>query len=170
MDNRVCPLLRVGTLSRPSSILHPAAAHLPPNHSQPPTCSRLPRTPPLLPHRPSLPLLLDQAVSYSCKSLPCVSVCICSMRVYCPHFILILYIFTSNHFLVLILTCWGSMLKFCTLYLSCGSLTFVLLFSPGATSSWPRNNSFTPSIPHHTNGHLQHHPPMPHPAHFCKSL
>ncbi|TNM89699.1 mothers against decapentaplegic homolog 4-like [Takifugu rubripes] len=33
-----------------------------------------------------------------------------------------------------------------------------------AGSAWPRNNSFTPNITHHTNGHLQHHTPMPHPA------
>ncbi|KAG5841462.1 hypothetical protein ANANG_G00199750 [Anguilla anguilla] len=36
-----------------------------------------------------------------------------------------------------------------------------------ATSAWPRNSSFPPSMPHHQNGHLQHHPPMPHP-HYCE--
>ncbi|KAF6729472.1 Mothers against decapentaplegic-like protein 4 [Oryzias melastigma] len=38
--------------------------------------------------------------------------------------------------------------------------------SSNASSNWSRNSSFTPSIPHHTNGHLQHHPPMPHPTHY----
>lgn len=38
--------------------------------------------------------------------------------------------------------------------------------SGSASSSWPRNPSFPPNLPHHTNGHLQHHPPMPHPGHF----
>ncbi|KAK7933193.1 hypothetical protein WMY93_004089 [Mugilogobius chulae] len=39
--------------------------------------------------------------------------------------------------------------------------------SGGAGSSWPRNSSFTPNIPpHHSNGHLQHHPPVPHPGHY----
>uniref|UniRef100_A0A3B4Z3K7 Mothers against decapentaplegic homolog n=1 Tax=Stegastes partitus TaxID=144197 RepID=A0A3B4Z3K7_9TELE len=45
------------------------------------------------------------------------------------------------------------------------SLTAVF-FSLGASSTWSRNSSFTPNIPHHTNGHLQHHPPMPHPTHY----
>ncbi|PWA15777.1 hypothetical protein CCH79_00008955 [Gambusia affinis] len=35
-----------------------------------------------------------------------------------------------------------------------------------ASSNWSRNSGFPPSIPHHTNGHLQHHPPMPHPTHY----
>uniref|UniRef100_A0A673C2Q6 Mothers against decapentaplegic homolog n=1 Tax=Sphaeramia orbicularis TaxID=375764 RepID=A0A673C2Q6_9TELE len=45
---------------------------------------------------------------------------------------------------------------------------FALLISPkgSAAPTWSRNSSFTPSIPHHTNGHLQHHPPMPHPGHY----
>ncbi|XP_056322605.1 mothers against decapentaplegic homolog 4a isoform X1 [Danio aesculapii] len=34
------------------------------------------------------------------------------------------------------------------------------------TSTWSRNSNFTPSVPHHQNGHLQHHPPMAHPAHY----
>ncbi|KAM9394496.1 mothers against decapentaplegic homolog 4-like isoform 1-T4 [Pholidichthys leucotaenia] len=38
--------------------------------------------------------------------------------------------------------------------------------SSNGTSCWARNGHFNPSIPHHTNGHLQHHPPMPHPAHY----
>ncbi|XP_015229823.1 mothers against decapentaplegic homolog 4-like [Cyprinodon tularosa] len=38
--------------------------------------------------------------------------------------------------------------------------------SGSASSNWSRNSGFPPSIPHHTNGHLQHHPPMPHPAHY----
>ncbi|KAG5834870.1 hypothetical protein ANANG_G00266160 [Anguilla anguilla] len=35
-----------------------------------------------------------------------------------------------------------------------------------ANSTWTRSGSFTPNIPHHQNGHLQHHPPMPHPGHY----
>ncbi|XP_018613931.1 mothers against decapentaplegic homolog 4 isoform X1 [Scleropages formosus] len=35
-----------------------------------------------------------------------------------------------------------------------------------ATSTWTRNGSFTPNMSHHPNGHLQHHPPMPHPGHY----
>ncbi|KAJ8262638.1 hypothetical protein COCON_G00150950 [Conger conger] len=35
-----------------------------------------------------------------------------------------------------------------------------------ATSTWTRNSSFTPTIPHHQNGHLQHHPPVPHPHYW----
>lgn len=42
--------------------------------------------------------------------------------------------------------------------------------SGGASSTWSRNTSFPPNIPHHTNGHLQHHPPMPHPAHYCEPV
>ncbi|CAF90457.1 unnamed protein product [Tetraodon nigroviridis] len=43
----------------------------------------------------------------------------------------------------------------------------MLLFaSSAASSAWSRSNSFTPSISHHTNGHLQHHTPMPHPTHY----
>ncbi|XP_056151889.1 mothers against decapentaplegic homolog 4-like [Lampris incognitus] len=38
--------------------------------------------------------------------------------------------------------------------------------SGNASSTWSRNSSFTPNMPHHTNGHLQHHPPMPHPGHY----
>ncbi|XP_035235309.1 mothers against decapentaplegic homolog 4 isoform X2 [Anguilla anguilla] len=38
--------------------------------------------------------------------------------------------------------------------------------SANATSAWPRNSSFPPSMPHHQNGHLQHHPPMPHPHYW----
>ncbi|XP_016370651.1 mothers against decapentaplegic homolog 4-like [Sinocyclocheilus rhinocerous] len=34
------------------------------------------------------------------------------------------------------------------------------------SSSWTRNSNFTPTVPHHQNGHLQHHPPMTHPAHY----
>uniref|UniRef100_A0A8C2B068 Mothers against decapentaplegic homolog n=1 Tax=Cyprinus carpio TaxID=7962 RepID=A0A8C2B068_CYPCA len=35
----------------------------------------------------------------------------------------------------------------------------------GAPSSWPRGSSIPPSVPHQ-NGHLQHHPPLPHTGHF----
>ncbi|TMS04038.1 Mothers against decapentaplegic-like protein 4 [Larimichthys crocea] len=38
--------------------------------------------------------------------------------------------------------------------------------SGSASTTWSRNSNFTPNIPHHTNGHLQHHPPMPHPTHY----
>uniref|UniRef100_A0A6Q2YDK0 Mothers against decapentaplegic homolog n=1 Tax=Esox lucius TaxID=8010 RepID=A0A6Q2YDK0_ESOLU len=31
------------------------------------------------------------------------------------------------------------------------------------------NGSFTPSVPHHPNGHLQHHQPMPHTPHYWLS-
>uniref|UniRef100_A0A674NT64 SMAD family member 4a n=1 Tax=Takifugu rubripes TaxID=31033 RepID=A0A674NT64_TAKRU len=34
--------------------------------------------------------------------------------------------------------------------------------------NWSRNSSFTPAVPQHQNGHLQHHPPMPHTGHYCK--
>uniref|UniRef100_A0A8C7S7S1 Mothers against decapentaplegic homolog n=1 Tax=Oncorhynchus mykiss TaxID=8022 RepID=A0A8C7S7S1_ONCMY len=39
-----------------------------------------------------------------------------------------------------------------------------------AASGWPRNGNFTPSVPHHQNGHLQHHQPMPHTPHYCEWL
>ncbi|XP_041956231.1 mothers against decapentaplegic homolog 4 isoform X1 [Alosa sapidissima] len=39
-------------------------------------------------------------------------------------------------------------------------------FHHNATSNWARTSSFTPNMPHHQNGHLQHHPPMPHPGHY----
>ncbi|MBN3301036.1 mothers against decapentaplegic homolog 4 isoform X2 [Amia ocellicauda] len=35
-----------------------------------------------------------------------------------------------------------------------------------ANSTWTRNNTFPSNMPHHQNGHLQHHPPMPHPGHY----
>ncbi|XP_013930923.1 PREDICTED: mothers against decapentaplegic homolog 4 [Thamnophis sirtalis] len=39
-----------------------------------------------------------------------------------------------------------------------------------STTTWTgsRTAAYTPTIPHHQNGHLQHHPPMPHPGHYCK--
>ncbi|CAL1615862.1 unnamed protein product [Knipowitschia caucasica] len=40
----------------------------------------------------------------------------------------------------------------------------IVAASGGSGSTWPQ--SFTPNIPHHPNGHLQHHPPMPHPGHY----
>ncbi|XP_062869619.1 mothers against decapentaplegic homolog 4a [Trichomycterus rosablanca] len=39
-------------------------------------------------------------------------------------------------------------------------------FHHNATSTWARGSSFTPSVPHHSNGHIQHHPPMHHPGHY----
>ncbi|NXE71086.1 SMAD4 protein, partial [Calcarius ornatus] len=40
-------------------------------------------------------------------------------------------------------------------------------FQHNSTTSWTgsRTAAYTPSIPHHQNGHLQHHPPM-HPGHY----
>ncbi|XP_020666705.1 mothers against decapentaplegic homolog 4 isoform X1 [Pogona vitticeps] len=37
-----------------------------------------------------------------------------------------------------------------------------------STTTWTgsRTAAYTPTIPHHQNGHLQHHPPMPHPGHY----
>uniref|UniRef100_A0A6B2F3M7 Mothers against decapentaplegic homolog n=1 Tax=Bothriechis nigroviridis TaxID=88079 RepID=A0A6B2F3M7_BOTNI len=37
-----------------------------------------------------------------------------------------------------------------------------------STATWTgsRTTAYTPTIPHHQNGHLQHHPPMPHPGHY----
>uniref|UniRef100_A0A8D0HM00 Mothers against decapentaplegic homolog n=1 Tax=Sphenodon punctatus TaxID=8508 RepID=A0A8D0HM00_SPHPU len=37
-----------------------------------------------------------------------------------------------------------------------------------STPTWSgsRTASYTPTIPHHQNGHIQHHPPMPHPGHY----
>uniref|UniRef100_A0A672ZFR9 Mothers against decapentaplegic homolog n=1 Tax=Sphaeramia orbicularis TaxID=375764 RepID=A0A672ZFR9_9TELE len=34
------------------------------------------------------------------------------------------------------------------------------------TPNWSRGSSFTPAVPQHQNGHLQHHPPMPHTGHY----
>lgn len=42
-----------------------------------------------------------------------------------------------------------------------------------STTTWTgsRTAPYTPNLPHHQNGHLQHHPPMPpHPGHYCKLL
>lgn len=36
--------------------------------------------------------------------------------------------------------------------------------------NWSRNSSFTPAVPQHQNGHLQHHPPMPHTGHYCEYM
>ncbi|NWR37731.1 SMAD4 protein, partial [Tachuris rubrigastra] len=50
------------------------------------------------------------------------------------------------------------------------SLSFFFFFSPlDSTTTWTgsRTAAYTPTIPHHQNGHLQHHPPM-HPSHYCK--
>ncbi|EMP32055.1 Mothers against decapentaplegic like protein 4 [Chelonia mydas] len=40
--------------------------------------------------------------------------------------------------------------------------------STNSTTTWTgsRTAAYTPTIPHHQNGHLQHHPPMPHPGHY----
>ncbi|RXN08382.1 mothers against decapentaplegic -like protein [Labeo rohita] len=44
-------------------------------------------------------------------------------------------------------------------------LSVLTLGGPDAPSSWPRGSSFPPSIPHQ-NGHLQHHPPLPHTGQY----
>lgn len=46
-----------------------------------------------------------------------------------------------------------------------------VFFLADSTTSWTgsRTAAYTPTIPHHQNGHLQHHPPM-HPGHYCKHL
>uniref|UniRef100_A0A8D3CBC5 Mothers against decapentaplegic homolog n=1 Tax=Scophthalmus maximus TaxID=52904 RepID=A0A8D3CBC5_SCOMX len=49
---------------------------------------------------------------------------------------------------------------------STSSFPAIAAGSGSASATWSRNSSFTPNIPHHTNGHLQHHPPMPHPTHY----
>ncbi|XP_012696275.1 mothers against decapentaplegic homolog 4a [Clupea harengus] len=39
--------------------------------------------------------------------------------------------------------------------------------STNGTSTWSRNSSFSgPTMPHPQNGHVQHHPPMPHPGQY----
>ncbi|XP_071206403.1 mothers against decapentaplegic homolog 4-like isoform X1 [Salvelinus alpinus] len=38
-----------------------------------------------------------------------------------------------------------------------------------ATSGWLRNGNFSPPVPHHQNGHLQHHQPMPNTPHYWLS-
>uniref|UniRef100_A0A674DEH3 Mothers against decapentaplegic homolog n=1 Tax=Salmo trutta TaxID=8032 RepID=A0A674DEH3_SALTR len=40
----------------------------------------------------------------------------------------------------------------------------------GATSGWLRNGNFSPPVPHHQNGHLQHHQPMPNTPQYCEWL
>lgn len=47
-------------------------------------------------------------------------------------------------------------------------LASFFLFSD-STTTWTgsRTAAYTPTIPHHQNGHLQHHPPM-HPGHYCE--
>lgn len=138
MDNRVYPPSREDTPSRPSSTPHPAAGRSHLNHSRPPVCSLLLKPPPLLRHHPFLPFL-DQAVRYICWWTLFKS-----------------FIFKAR--------CLESLQYSRTLLQPVG---FWLLLS-GASSTWTRNSSFTPTISHHTNGHLQHHPPMPHPTHYCK--
>uniref|UniRef100_H3CUH4 Mothers against decapentaplegic homolog n=1 Tax=Tetraodon nigroviridis TaxID=99883 RepID=H3CUH4_TETNG len=51
-------------------------------------------------------------------------------------------------------------------------LALVMFRSIGVSPStdpnpnWSRNSSFTPAVPQHQNGHLQHHPPMPHTGQY----
>ncbi|TNM91975.1 hypothetical protein fugu_018987 [Takifugu bimaculatus] len=42
----------------------------------------------------------------------------------------------------------------------------VCFLSQIQTPTGVRNSSFTPAVPQHQNGHLQHHPPMPHTGHY----
>uniref|UniRef100_A0A8C2H7F6 Mothers against decapentaplegic homolog n=1 Tax=Cyprinus carpio TaxID=7962 RepID=A0A8C2H7F6_CYPCA len=49
---------------------------------------------------------------------------------------------------------------------STSAFSSIAVGSTNASSSWTRNSNFPPTVPHHQNGHLQHHPPMAHPAHF----
>ncbi|XP_038826203.1 mothers against decapentaplegic homolog 4 isoform X3 [Salvelinus fontinalis] len=48
-------------------------------------------------------------------------------------------------------------------------LSGLTLSSSGATSGWLRNGNFSPPVPHHQNGHLQHHQPMPNTPHYWLS-
>ncbi|XP_067290083.1 mothers against decapentaplegic homolog 4a isoform X2 [Pseudorasbora parva] len=48
---------------------------------------------------------------------------------------------------------------------STSAFSSIAVGSTNATSTWTRNSNFTPTVPH-PNGHLQHHPPMAHPAHY----
>uniref|UniRef100_A0A4W4F7F8 Mothers against decapentaplegic homolog n=1 Tax=Electrophorus electricus TaxID=8005 RepID=A0A4W4F7F8_ELEEL len=52
---------------------------------------------------------------------------------------------------------------------SASAFSGIAVGSTNATPTWTRNSSFTPAVPHHQNGHLQHHPPMHHPGHYCES-
>lgn len=47
-------------------------------------------------------------------------------------------------------------------------LLCVLSADPTLTWSGSRTVTYTPNMPHNQNGHLQHHPPMQHPGHYCK--
>uniref|UniRef100_A0A673IXP1 Mothers against decapentaplegic homolog n=1 Tax=Sinocyclocheilus rhinocerous TaxID=307959 RepID=A0A673IXP1_9TELE len=49
---------------------------------------------------------------------------------------------------------------------STSAFSSIVVGSTNTSSSWTRNSNFTPTVPHHQNGHLQHHPPMTHPAHY----
>uniref|UniRef100_A0A672K8V9 Mothers against decapentaplegic homolog n=1 Tax=Sinocyclocheilus grahami TaxID=75366 RepID=A0A672K8V9_SINGR len=49
---------------------------------------------------------------------------------------------------------------------SISAFSSIAVGSTNTSSSWTRNSNFTPTVPHHQNGHLQHHPPMTHPAHY----
>uniref|UniRef100_A0A672LGB5 Mothers against decapentaplegic homolog n=1 Tax=Sinocyclocheilus grahami TaxID=75366 RepID=A0A672LGB5_SINGR len=52
---------------------------------------------------------------------------------------------------------------------STSAFSSIAVGSANTSSSWTRNSNFTPTVPHHQNGHLQHHPPMTHPAHYCEN-
>uniref|UniRef100_A0AAY4BLP7 Mothers against decapentaplegic homolog n=1 Tax=Denticeps clupeoides TaxID=299321 RepID=A0AAY4BLP7_9TELE len=46
----------------------------------------------------------------------------------------------------------------------CVLILVSMMILTGAPSGWTRGGTFTPPVPHHQNGHVQHHPPMPHPG------
>uniref|UniRef100_A0A3B4CRC8 Mothers against decapentaplegic homolog n=1 Tax=Pygocentrus nattereri TaxID=42514 RepID=A0A3B4CRC8_PYGNA len=52
---------------------------------------------------------------------------------------------------------------------STSAFSSIAVGSTNATSTWTRNSNFTPNVPHPQNGHIQHHPPMHHPGHYCES-
>ncbi|XP_062333680.1 mothers against decapentaplegic homolog 4a [Osmerus eperlanus] len=52
---------------------------------------------------------------------------------------------------------------------SASTSAFSSITAAGSSSSapdWTRSGSFPPTVSHHQNGHLQHHPPMPHTGHY----
>lgn len=63
---------------------------------------------------------------------------------------------------------WGSCLR----HITRGGIVTIILCDVlvDSTTTWTgsRTAPYTPNMSHHQNGHLQHHPPMPHPGHYCK--
>uniref|UniRef100_A0A669CTC2 Mothers against decapentaplegic homolog n=1 Tax=Oreochromis niloticus TaxID=8128 RepID=A0A669CTC2_ORENI len=116
----------------------------PPTSSRPPPSESFP-TPTLLPPP-------EPSTSASTSSFPAVAAGSGSKIHLNVSYSLLLIFESVLHFL-----------EFLVFVCPASDLTSVL--SSDATSTWPRNG-FTPTIPHHSNGHLQHHPPIPHPAHY----